>query len=328
MRLFPTCCLIGLLPCEVALSQNAVPPPADAAKTIVSPQAPSAKSPIESFRDLLNLDPAARQKVLASKTPAYRQSLEAKLKEYLDLPPTERELRLKLVELRWYLSPLMRMRPAQRAASLAMIPEADRPLIVERLKQWDQLPRNIQSELLTNQMTMQYLTRLQGSTPAQRDELLKGMSPAQKQKLEDDLQQWLKLPEERRQRMLTRYKDFLELNESEKAKIIRHFPDNERLAMENTLQAFQKLPPTQRAECITGFQKFSNLSATERQVFLKNAMRWQEMSPQDRQAWRELVRKTPEMPPLPPGLKVLPVPPGLKPASPLVASTNVAVQVH
>src|SRR5262245_3894503 len=103
MRLFPTCCLIGLLPCELALAQNAVPPPtAGTTNPIVTLQPPSPKSPIDSFRKLLMMDATERQKLLAAKQPVYRQSLEDKLKEYLDLPAAERELRLKLLELRWY----------------------------------------------------------------------------------------------------------------------------------------------------------------------------------------------------------------------------------
>src|SRR5262245_28343087 len=136
-RFFLLCGLIGLAPAEAVRAQPAAP--ATAAGTsnrIALPEPPSPKSPIESFRNLLKMDETARQKLLAEKSPQYRQNLEAKLKEYLVLPPDERELRLKLVELRWYLTPLMRLPPSQRAASLALVPAADRPLIEDRLKQW------------------------------------------------------------------------------------------------------------------------------------------------------------------------------------------------
>ena len=287
------------MPIERALAQPAAPAQSGV-KTggvALAPQPPVPKSPIESFRKLLSMDIAEREKLLAGKTPQARQSFETKLKEYLALPASEREVRLKLVELRWYLAPLMKLAPLQRAANLAMVPEADRPLVEERLNQWDQLPPDLQQKLLTNQMTMQYVMRLEGSTPAQREAALKGLTDAQKQKLEADLGQWRQLPEDQRRKMLGHFQQFFELNEKEKEKVLRVLSDSERQAMEKTLQAFQKLPKPQRDACIAGFRKFSNLPAAERQFFLQNAERWHEMNPQDRQAWRDLVRKVPEMPP-------------------------------
>ena len=46
------------------------------------------------------------------------------------------------------------------------------------------------------------------------------------------------------------------------------------------------------------------MSHEERAVFFKNAERWQAMSQEDRQAWRNVVRRAPDMPPLPPGMIV------------------------
>ena len=320
---FPVCCLIGLMPIELALAQPAAPTAVKSEGVATAPMPPIPKSPIESFRKLLAMEEAEREKLLAGKTPQSRQSFEAKLKEYLALPASEREVRLKLVELRWYLAPLMKLAPSQRAANLAMVPEPDRPLVEERLNQWDQLPPDLQQKLLTNQMTMQYVMRLEGSTPAQREAALNGLTDAQKQKLEADLTQWRQLPEDQRRKMLGYFGQFFELNEKEKEKILPVLSDSERQAMEKTLVAFQKLPKPQREACIAGFRKFSNLAAADRQLFLQNAGRWQEMNPQDRQAWRDLVRKVPEMPPLPSGLKMPPMPRGLKPGpSPLIASTN------
>src|SRR5438034_38861 len=304
-RLFPVCCLIGLVTVGPAQGQPATPASVALKTQGVSPALapPTPKSPIEWFRKLLAMDQTEREKLLAGKSPQYRLGLEAKLKEFLALPADDREVRLKLLELRWYLGPLMKLSPAQRANGLAMVPEADRPLVEDRLKQWDQLPPDLQQTFLTNQMTLHYFLRLKGSSPAQREAELKGLTAQQRQKLEADLQYFLQLPPDQRDKMVAHFQQFFELNAKEKDKVLRVLSESERQAMEKTLLVFQKLPKDQRETCITGFRKFSNLTPAERQLFLQNAARWQDMSAQDRQAWRDLVRKMPDVPPLPPGLK-------------------------
>ncbi len=76
-------------------------------------------SPIDHFRHLLALPPPQREAALANKTPVVRQQILAKVNEYAALDPTERELRLRATELRWYLIPLMRAAPGDREAQLA-----------------------------------------------------------------------------------------------------------------------------------------------------------------------------------------------------------------
>ena len=330
-QFFPVCCLIGLVTLQPAQGQPAAPGSAALKPESVSPalRPPMPKSPIESFRKLLAMDETAREKLLAGKSPQYRQGLEAKLKEFLALSANDRELRLKLLELRWYLAPLLKLAPSQRANGLAMVPEADRPLVEDRLKQWDQLPPDLQRSFLTNQMTLPYITRLEGVTLAEREAELQNLTTQQQQEIYEGLRQFQQLPPDKREKMLTHFKQFTELNAKEKDKVLRVLSESERQAMEKSLQVFQKLAKDQRAACIVGFRKFSNLPPADRQLFLQNAARWQEMSAQDRQAWRDLVHRVPDMPPLPPGLKFPPQPPGLKPGpTPLIASNNVAARMN
>jgi len=90
---------------------------------------PLAKSPVESFRELLAMKPGEREQYLATRPPAIRKRFLAKIQEYEAMSAEERELRLRATELRWYLLPLMQMPATNRTAQLAAIPEADRPMV-------------------------------------------------------------------------------------------------------------------------------------------------------------------------------------------------------
>src|SRR5262245_27944721 len=278
------------------------------------------KSPAEDIRQLLRMNETERQRFLAAKTPEYRQSVELKLVEFQLLPPPERELRLTLIDLRWHLPDLMRLAPVDRPARLALLPKADRSLIEDRLKQWDKLSPVEQEELLTNQMTISYFLRLTNSTPAQRTAFLQNFTEAQKNQIETNLSQLDALPEDTRQKMLSRFQSYFELNEKEKAKVLAVLPDTQRQQTAKTLERFRTLPKGEREASLVGFRKFMRLSPNEQGRFLQTAARWQAMPPSDRQAWREVVNKMPDMPPLPPGL-LPPLPPGLK-ATWVPAATN------
>jgi len=117
------------------------------ATTIKSPPLPTVKSPVDAFRELLAMSAAERGHYLSNRPPEVRKRIEGKLSEYEAMPPGERELTLRTTELGWYLLPLMKMEPASRASQLARVPEAERPLIDERLRKWDLLSPAEQKEV-------------------------------------------------------------------------------------------------------------------------------------------------------------------------------------
>ena len=277
-------------------SPTAPNPPVDAVRPPTPPRVPS---PVESFRQLLSANPVERAALLAGKPERQRQLLTAKLQEYAALSPEERELRLRQLDLRWYLLPLMRIPATNRVSHLSKVPESNRKLVEERLEQWDRLPQEIQKEILENEMTIDYFVRMEASTPAQRQVILTSLSPERHQELERELETWRALPSERRQRMYEHFNHFFELTSREREKILSAISDAERQQMEATLQTFQKLPVAQRRLCIESFSKFAEMTPEDRNQFLKDAERWQAMSANERHAWRDLVLN---LPPLPPGL--------------------------
>lgn len=307
---------VGLLSLSLSFAQSfekasnappTTPPLGDSAEEMTG-------SPVSYFRQLLVMSPRERDQALASKPDSKRRPLLAKLEEYSKLTPEEREARLRLVEVWYYLQPLMNLGPAERSEKLAAVPVATRPLIEERLKWWDLVPQEHRKPFLENELAIQYFVRLDSSTSAQRERLA-NKSVEEWKALEEKLQQWRARPAEERLKMYQHFQEFFDLSEHEKDKTLHALSDEEREKLQKSLEVFGKLPAQQRAACIDSFRKFSNLSKEERDQFLKNAERWQEMSPRDRQNWINLINLLPAQsgPPMP-GVPTR-QPPGVQPGS-------------
>jgi Protein of unknown function (DUF3106) len=267
------------------------------------------------------MDAAGREQALTNRPPGVRTLILAKVREYESLKPDERELRLRVTELRWYLRPLMSTPATNRPAQLAIIPETYRQLIEDRLTEWDKLPPGVQKGLLANADTIRYLTEIQGRTDQQRRQALEAITPVGRTVLEQGIDKWASMSEDERQRMLDRFREFFELTAQERQKVLDSLPGLGRGQIERTVRAFDNLPPDQRDQCIRSLQKYAGLSPAERQQFLKSAERWKLMSPSERQVWRVLVRKLP--PPLPPPLPPLRASPRPSPpVPPMVTNRN------
>jgi hypothetical protein len=255
------------------------------AATNLMPPMPAVQSPVSFFRQLLMMSPAERNDSLASRTPEARARILAKVREYKALNPDEREVRLGATELRWYLTLLMPLAPADRSGLLAQVPPELQPLVKSRLLQWDVLPPSLKDEFLANEKTLHYLTQtsVPSATNTQPD------------------------------RIAGQFSQILELTAREKQHLLGMLSATERAQMEKTLQTFDQLPVQQRTQCIRNYAKFAGMSGAERAEFLKNAESWSKMSPQERQAWRDLVANVPLWPPAPAAIPP-PLPPRLPPS--------------
>ena len=299
------------------LAQEATDPAGAAESEQNKPPAPLLTSPVDDFRELLDLTPEERKEAVALRPPEIQKRILAKVREYLSLKPDERELRLRATELRWYVVPLLNTPATNRAAQLIFIPPELRKPITDRITQWDKLAPATQKELLENELIERYFTQLEGSTREQRTNILAGISPERRMQLEAGMARWDALSEKQRRKTCERFDQFFELTPREKEKALQTLSEAGRRQMEKTLRTFEKLPKAQREQCVRSFKKFAGLSLAERQLFLKNAERWRLMSSDERQAWRELVAQMPEWPPLPP----LPPPP-LPSDFPVPAASN------
>lgn len=317
--------LVGAVSLQVVVGQN--PAPAAAQPAIMPrpfPPAPSQPG-IAYFRELLAAKPEERQKLLADKTPEHRAILEKGVRTYEALSPEERELRLRTMELRYYVTSLLSIAPTNRAGRLKQVPDRDRPLVEDRLKYYDSLTPQEQKDALENERIVRLLgVSIPGSS--WREIPLTGQTSNQVRQIERQLVRWQTLPEARRVQIQKNFERIFQLSDAEKVQQkLQPLPlsEEERTLMQAALDKFQKLAPVQRANCIKNFEKFAELSPAERRQFLLNAQEWQKMKPEDREAWRKLVSKIPRMPPLPPGLGQPPLPRRALPPTPTTAvATN------
>lgn len=281
-----------------------VPPglPSDAPAAVDPPKLEAfltgqTESPVLFFRRLLPLSAAEREKLLAFKPESQRKVLREKLEEYSLLPPEERDARLQVLQLRFYLLPLMKLAPNARSNFFARIPPEWRACVDERLKQWDLLPPPLQKEVFDKDTTRYYFVRLQSSTPAEKQAILNRFPPERRKELLQELQQWLSLTPSQRQKIYARLDRYMEMTPEERDQVLGVLSEEERRQMQKSLQTFQGLSEDQRENCLKSFQKLTAMSDSDRQLFLANAERWREMSPQERQTWRDLVSALPPLPP-------------------------------
>jgi hypothetical protein len=237
---------------------------------------------------------AERRAFLTNYPPAKQKQILAKLREYESLGSNERELRLQVTELRYYLWPLLSAPITNRPAQLELVPAANRPLVESRLQEWDRLPVEAQKALLDNEAAVRYFSELAASTNWQKTRAT--LSPARQQMLRLGIERLQAMSDADRQQVVNRFNQFFDLRPAEKEKVLRTLSEAERKQMEKTLQTFGKLTRAQRSRCLTSFEKFAELSVEERSQFLKNAERWKLMKPNEREAWRELVGQAPLLP--------------------------------
>ncbi|HTG45686.1 MAG TPA: hypothetical protein VK633_14280, partial [Verrucomicrobiae bacterium] len=126
MRLSVICSFVVVFPLLCPAQGVGLTPPIAPATPQASLMPPHPRSVTDFFRQLLVALPAEQAVMLASKPLSIRVVLQQKLEEYRALPPAECELRLHALDLRGYLTALMRLPATNRTTRLAAIPEKDR----------------------------------------------------------------------------------------------------------------------------------------------------------------------------------------------------------
>jgi hypothetical protein len=312
---------IGWLLCLSLWGQQPAAPTAgiNSAPSAAKPfslQPPAPKSPVDLFRSLLVMTPVERREFIAKRPPEFQKIISAKIQEYEGLKAEQRDLRLRVTELRWYLLPLLRSFSTNRSEKLTAIPDDYlRSLVEARLQEWDKLSPDVQKELLDNESTVRFYFELAARPPAQREQTVTNMTPAVHDQLQSGIRRWQALNDDQRQEIVRHFYEFFDLTAAERDKTLKALSEIERSQIDQTLHTFDGLTPSLRAQCLRSFQKFAGLTPEERLQFLKNAERWERMTPSERQSWRNLVSAFSRQPPLPPGLRAPRAP---QPPSPLL----------
>jgi len=266
------------------------------------------------------MKPEEREKALAPYKPETREIVQTKVKQFEVLPADERENRLRALELRSYLLPLLKTSPTNRIARLQAVPLRDRKLVEARLQYWDQLPADVRQDMLESELAIGLISRPEIAVVSHPG--LSVITQQQQEKIKKSMDYMNRLTPEKRRQVFRTFEEILGRSQVERAKALDNFSDNERKQMERTLRTFEKLSPLDRELCVAGFEKFSELPEEERREFLRNAERWRTLSEKDRAVWRTLVnRKAIPLPPMPPGLSGA-VPP-IKLESPELATNRV-----
>ncbi|MBU6410319.1 MAG: DUF3106 domain-containing protein [Verrucomicrobia bacterium] len=286
------------------------------APVAIMPPPAAVRSPVDFFRNLLEMPPLQLHEFLAAKPPGIRVRIVAKIREYMALDPNQRELKLRATELRWYLLPLLHEPTASQTNQIARIPADLLPLVRARLEQWDALPSQLRGEFLDNERTLLYFTDVQGSKSNVAS------VPARPAPAPGDQARWNALSQGARAKITRQFNEFFQLTPDEARQTLQTLSAPERAQMERTLKTFNSLPPAQRLRCIRAFTDFAGMSPRDRAEFLKNAAKWAQMSPSQRQAWRDLVASVPLWPPMPPSLIMPPMPPKLHPMARVTVATN------
>jgi len=290
----------------MGLSSRAAEPPARPA--VVAAPMPPARSPIDSFRELLAMNPAEQRTFLANRPPESQKRILAKLQEYQALKPEERELRLRATELHYYLMQFLGTAATNRAVQLQFVPAQIRALVADRLEQWDSLPADLKQKLLENERMLDYFTTRTVQLPT-RPGAVPQPPPGNQEQLDEAVRRWQSFSREEKGAIIKNFKKVFELSPEEKTNVLAALSEPERRQIEKSLQSFAGLTPPQKAQCMRSFDKLANLTPEDLRQFLKDAGRWESMSPSDRQTWRDLVYNLSHLPPLPPGMGGPPLPP-------------------
>ena len=321
-RIWPSCLLSCLVSAGSAQSQ-----PADALATAPSStrapmdrssfSQPSSvavlrvKKSLDQFERLLDGTEEEREKILASKTDPQRKFLRNELKRLDPLTSTEREVELISMRNRYYLRELVKWPSIERQAALAVVPEVDRRLVVEKLKRWDRLPPDLQSEVLQNERTVRYVLQLEGLTSAERKKVLPALPESLRKSWGSKLSEWQALPPEHRQRIYSQANRYFKLSAEERAKVLDNLPAKERRQAEESIKALENLPAAERAACLESVPKMLEMQEQSRDQFIDTLERWNAMSAKERQMWKNVTTVLPpgSLPPMP-DMKVTPAPKG------------------
>ncbi len=272
-----------------------------------------------SFRKWLALSPKDRPSALADRSEERRNKLLDKLAEYDEMPAEERENKLRMLEFDWYMRSLLRISATERAESLLTLPKEWEAPVQARLRQWEQLPADLQTELLSSELLTRIFIHGQKLSPQDEVAALKQLPLDVRMRWEAQLQEWRGVTRTDRAKVAATVQPFFGLSSPEQQRALQAMNPSDRREMEATLEAFNRLPKEERDKCVEAFQNFAGMSNDERRQFLMNAGRWQAMSPRDRTVWRGLMQA---LPPSMKGQNLPPFPPAVLPNSRRTASTN------
>ena len=121
------------------------PFPHSAAMTGVAPE-----SPFFFFRQLLKMDPQEAEEAIRQRPEKFQEIIRKKVEEYKQMPHQQREWKLQVLDLRWYLFCGLDLSEDKLDKYVESIPEDYREIIQARLKRWFSIPAEQRASILKN----------------------------------------------------------------------------------------------------------------------------------------------------------------------------------
>ena len=256
-----------------------------------------AESPVRFLDRLLSATPEGRDSMLEHHSEKSRTYWRGKIAEYMEYSESERENRLRLSNLHWYLALLIRVEPENRLRHLMQIPEFDRRLVERRLEQWDLLQESLRKDILENIKVLQYVARLQGSAPGERASLLEGARDSA-HPVNDQTLSWQQLSVERRQEMYRAYLKFCQLPTDRQQATLAKVPfPPVRRELRRQIELLSGLSSEERRRCLESLEAFAGMTPEAQARFLRSAERWRVMGMDERSFWISYVKRLPPLPP-------------------------------
>lgn len=280
-------------------------PPLRTASLRTSPALPSVKdSPISHIRSLLAAAPEQRQNLLDQHTPNTRAFWERKVTEYAAMDEQVRNRRLRDAQLHWFLMLILRTPSDQRDAKLLEIPETERSLISDRVGEWEDLPADLQMDIMAHLPALKYVGQLASMTRADREKAL-AEATRNGTSAESLSAGWNRLDAERRRAMFMGYQKFFTLEQGRQEKVLAKIPMPQRQTIQSRLEQLENLSPEVRQKCLDALQKYAHMTPEERKLFRTTAERWKQMEPSEHDVWRKVVKRIPPIP----SIRVKTIPP-------------------
>lgn len=318
--------ILALLGFALGAGEVASPPSPAAAAPAPSPTSTPppppplpvrAASTVESLRQLLAMTEAQRDVELARRSSRQQALIRQELRSLDRLDPAGRENRLRLLELRIIMDPLIKLPPAARASALATLSPYQRDFVESQLESWDALTAEHRAGILATHRGWIPLppANPRRVTPSVADTPPPLPDPGFRSRVEVDLDRWSALDPREQTNAARALVRFFELPPGDQRAVLARLKPGQRIQVERMVESFGVLDAAARSRAIDAFLRFAALSPDERSRFWRNADRWDSMTPEDRRAWRVL---TAHLPPLPPGLgptqTLPPNPPRVAPA--------------
>jgi hypothetical protein len=200
-----------------------------------------------------------------------------------------------------YFRGLLGMTPAQRDRALAGKSSEERKAILEKVREYEALPRDVREARLRQTDLHWQLIKLMRLGQTERERQMKEISPLDQPMIMGQLQQWDELPEATRKALLENekfiqtYVEWQVSSPADQEEILKKLPPERQSYFARELKRWQALPEDQRAELCAQFRRFfvmtgqeqrqaiSALSEAERQQMERALQAYTELPPAQRQ---------------------------------------------